>query len=134
MLFGRFNGVVGLAGLLDKKMSGICSGHKKVVVLTGWSFGGVSLDNERFNGRSFPRWLQEQRRQLLVQQQEQRLLMFEEQRRRETVGQQQQAASPASSSYSTGGLRAMLADDPQEGSSRQTGTLLVGKAIAFYIL
>lgn len=68
---------------------------------------------------------QEQRRQLLVQQQEQRLLMYEEQRRREVVGQQQQqqqqaAASPASSTYSSG-LRAMLSDDPQEGSSRQTG-------------
>ena len=65
---------------------------------------------------------QEQRRQLLIQQQEQRLLMYEEQRRREVVGQQQQqaAASPASSTYSSG-LRAMLSDDPQEGSSRQTG-------------
>ena len=65
--------------------------------------------------------LQEQRRQLLLQQQEQRLLMFEQQKRREVTGQQQEAPSPASSNYSTSGLRAMLSDDPQEGSSRQTG-------------
>lgn len=40
-------------------------------------------------------------------------------------GQQQQqqqhaVASSASSTYNTGGLRAMLSGDPQEGSSRQT--------------
>lgn len=64
---------------------------------------------------------QEQRRQLLLQQQEQRLLMFEEQKRREEAGQQQTATSPATSNFSSSGLRAMLSDDPQEGSSRQIG-------------
>ena len=39
MVVGRNNGVVGLTGFSDKKMSGLfCSGHKKVVAITGWSY------------------------------------------------------------------------------------------------
>ena len=73
---------------------------------------------------------QEQRRQLLIQQQEQRLQMFEEQRRREAAvaGQQQQAtvSHGSPSSYNTGGgLRAMLSESAQEGTSRQTGATFV---------
>ena len=49
MVVGRNNGVVGLTGFSDKKMSGLLFGPKKsgrnnaVVVLTGWSYGGVPL-------------------------------------------------------------------------------------------
>ena len=49
MVVGRNNGVVGLTGFSDKKMSGLVFGPQKssrnngVVVLTGWSYGGVSL-------------------------------------------------------------------------------------------
>ena len=49
MVVGRNNGVVGLTGFLDKKMSGLLflpkkSGRNNVVfVLTGWSYGGVPL-------------------------------------------------------------------------------------------
>ena len=47
MVVGRNNGVVGLTGFSDKKMSGLLLGPQKsgrdngVVVLTGWSYGGV---------------------------------------------------------------------------------------------
>ena len=47
MAVGRNNGVVGLTGFSDKKMSGLLFGRQKrglnngVVVLTGWSYGGV---------------------------------------------------------------------------------------------
>ena len=43
------NGLVGLTGFSDKKMSGLVFGPQKssrnngVVVLTGWSYGGVPL-------------------------------------------------------------------------------------------
>ena len=49
MVVGRNNGVVGLAGFSDKKMSGLLFGPQKsgrnngVVLLTGWSYGGVPL-------------------------------------------------------------------------------------------
>ena len=49
MVVGRNNGVVGLTGFSDKKMSGLLFGPQKsgrnngVVVLTGWSYGGVPL-------------------------------------------------------------------------------------------
>ena len=49
MVVGRNNGVVGLTGFSDKKMSGLLfrpkkSGHNNaVVVLTGWSYGGAPL-------------------------------------------------------------------------------------------
>ena len=48
MVVGRNNGVVGLTGFSDKKMSGLLFGPQKsgrnngVVVLT-WSYGGVPL-------------------------------------------------------------------------------------------
>ena len=47
MVVGRIYGVVGLTGFSDKKMSGLLLGPQKsgrdngVVVLTGWSYGGV---------------------------------------------------------------------------------------------
>ena len=70
---------------------------------------------------------QEQRRQLLVKQQEQRLQMFEAQRRDAIVAgtqQQQPTTSHRSPSYNTGpGLRAMLSESAQEGTSRQTGNI-----------
>ena len=46
MVVGRNNGVVGLTGFSDKKMSGLLFGPQKsgrnngVVVLTRWSYGG----------------------------------------------------------------------------------------------
>ena len=49
MVVGRNNGVVGLTGFSDKKMSGLLFGPQKsgrnngVVVLTGWPYGGVPL-------------------------------------------------------------------------------------------
>ena len=49
MVVGRIYGVVGLTGFSDKKMSGLLLGPQKrgrdngVVVLTGWSYGGVPL-------------------------------------------------------------------------------------------
>ena len=49
MVVGRNNGVVGLTGFSDKKMSGLLFGPQKsgrnngVVVLTGWSYGGIPL-------------------------------------------------------------------------------------------
>ena len=49
MVVGRNNGVVGLTEFLYKKMSGLAFGPQKrarnnrVVVLTGWSYGGVPL-------------------------------------------------------------------------------------------
>ena len=49
MVPGRNNGVVGLTGFSDKKMSGFLFGPQKsgrnneVVVLTGWSYGGAPL-------------------------------------------------------------------------------------------
>ena len=49
VVVGRNNGVVGLAGFSDKKMSGLLFGPQKsgrnngVVLLTGWSYGGVPL-------------------------------------------------------------------------------------------
>ena len=49
VVVGRNNGVVGLTGFSDKKMSGLLFGPQKsgrnngVVVLTGWSYGGVPL-------------------------------------------------------------------------------------------
>ena len=49
MVVSRNNGVVGLTGFSDKKMSGLLFAPKKsgrnnaVVVLTGWSYGGVPL-------------------------------------------------------------------------------------------
>ena len=48
-IVGRNNGVVGLAGFSDKKMSGLLFGPQKsgrnnwVVLSTGWSYGGVPL-------------------------------------------------------------------------------------------
>ena len=53
MVVGRNNGVVGLTGFSDKKMSGLLFGPQKsgrnngVVVLTGWSYGGVPLKKKR---------------------------------------------------------------------------------------
>ena len=47
MVVGRIYGVVGLTGFSGKKMSGLLLGPQKsgrdngVVVLTGWSYGGV---------------------------------------------------------------------------------------------
>ena len=38
MVVGRNNGVVGLTGFSDKKMSGLLFGPQKVVVITGWSY------------------------------------------------------------------------------------------------
>ena len=52
MVVGRNNGVVGLTGFSDKEMSGLLFGPQKsgrkneVVVLTGWSYGGVPLYNQ----------------------------------------------------------------------------------------
>ena len=49
MVVGRNNGVVGLTGFSDEKMSGLLFGPQKsgrsngVVLLTGWSYGGVPL-------------------------------------------------------------------------------------------
>ena len=53
MVAGRNNGVVRLTGFSDKKMSGLLFGPQKsgrnngvvggVVVLMGWSYGGVPL-------------------------------------------------------------------------------------------
>ena len=49
MVVGRNNGVVGLTGFSDKKMSGLLFGPQKsgrnngVVVLTRWSYGRVPL-------------------------------------------------------------------------------------------
>ena len=49
MVVGRKNGVVGITGFSDKKISGHLFGPQKsgrnngVVVLTGWSYGGVPL-------------------------------------------------------------------------------------------
>ena len=49
VVVGHNNGVVGLTGFSDKKLSGLLFGPKKsgrnnaVVVLTGWSYGGVPL-------------------------------------------------------------------------------------------
>ena len=49
MVVGRIYGVVGLTGFSDKKMSGLLLGPQKrgrdngVVLLTGWSYGGVPL-------------------------------------------------------------------------------------------
>ena len=49
MVVGHNTGVVGLAGFSDKKMSGLLFGPQKtgrnngVVLLTGWSYGGVPL-------------------------------------------------------------------------------------------
>jgi len=49
VVVGRNNGVVGLTGFSDKKMSGLLFGPQKsghnngVVVLTRWSYGGVPL-------------------------------------------------------------------------------------------
>ena len=49
MVVGRNNGMVGLTGFSDKKMSGLLFGPQKggrnngVVVLTWWSYGGVPL-------------------------------------------------------------------------------------------
>ena len=49
MVIGRNNRVVGLMGFSDKEMSGLLCGPQKsgrnngVVVLTGWSYGGVPL-------------------------------------------------------------------------------------------
>ena len=46
MVVGRNNGVVGLTGFSDKKMSGFLFGPQKsgrnnrLDVLTGWSYGG----------------------------------------------------------------------------------------------
>ena len=54
MVVGRNNGVVGLTGFSDKKMSGLLFGPQKsgrnngVVVLTGWSYGGVPLYGKSF--------------------------------------------------------------------------------------
>ena len=49
MVVGRNNGAVGLTGFSDKKMIGLLFGPQKrgrnngVVVLMGWSYGGVPL-------------------------------------------------------------------------------------------
>ena len=43
MVVGRNNGVVGLTGFSDKKMSGLLFGPQKVVLIKGWSYGGVPL-------------------------------------------------------------------------------------------
>ena len=49
MVVGRVNGVVGLTGFSDTKMSGLLLGpcktgrNKGVVSLTGWWYGGVPL-------------------------------------------------------------------------------------------
>lgn len=49
MVIGRSKGVVGLRGFSDRRMCGLLLGpyktgcNKGVVVLTGWSFGGVPL-------------------------------------------------------------------------------------------
>ena len=59
MVVSRNNEVVGLAGFSDKKMSGLLFGPQKssrnngVVLLTGWSYGGVplSLSIRRFWGK-----------------------------------------------------------------------------------
>ena len=62
MVVGRNNGVVGLTGFLDKKMSGLLFGPQKsgrnngVVVLTGWSYGGVPLYYQN-NSTSSPGFL-----------------------------------------------------------------------------
>ena len=54
MVIGHNNGVVGLTGFSDKKMSGLLFGPKKsgrnkaVVVLTGWLYSGVPLYNNLF--------------------------------------------------------------------------------------
>ena len=40
MVVGHNNRVVGLTGFSNKRTCGLCSGHKKVVVLKGWSYGG----------------------------------------------------------------------------------------------
>ena len=56
MVVGRNNGVVGLAGFSDKKMSGLLFGPQKssrnngVVLLTRWSYGGVPLHREVSDG------------------------------------------------------------------------------------
>ena len=53
VVVGRNNGVVGLTGFSDKKMSGFLFGPQQsgrnngVVVLTGWSYGGVPLYQAR---------------------------------------------------------------------------------------
>ena len=41
MVVGRNNEVVGLTGFSNKRCVGFCSGHKKVVVIKGWLYGGV---------------------------------------------------------------------------------------------
>ena len=52
MVVGHNNGVVGLTGFSDKKMSWLLFGPQKsggnngVVVLTGWSYSGVPLYNK----------------------------------------------------------------------------------------
>ena len=49
MVVGRINRVVGLTGFSDRGMCGLLLGpcksgpNKEVVVLTGWSYGGVPL-------------------------------------------------------------------------------------------
>ena len=45
MVIGRNNGVVGLTGFSDKEMFGPQKSglYNRVVVLTGWSYGGVPL-------------------------------------------------------------------------------------------
>ena len=45
MVVGRNNGVVGLTGFSDKKMSGLLFGPQKSgrINITGWSYGGVPL-------------------------------------------------------------------------------------------
>ena len=43
---GRNNGVVGLTGFSNERMCGLCSGHKKMAVIEGWSYGGVPLNSQ----------------------------------------------------------------------------------------
>ena len=60
MVVGRIYGVVGLTGFSDKKMSELLLGPQKsgrdngVVVLTGWSYGGVVYTISFFFPRQDP--------------------------------------------------------------------------------
>ena len=60
MVVGRIYGVVGLTGFSDKKMSELLLGPQKsgrdngLVVLTGWSYGGVVYTISFFFSKTRP--------------------------------------------------------------------------------
>ena len=64
VVVGRDNGVVGLTGFSDKKMSGLLFGPQKVVVLTGWSYTWRGSTVVRKDDRTG--WIQMKPRQLPV--------------------------------------------------------------------